>query len=110
LFDPGSLGEDIRATLKEEHVTPGAELTVAVKYPEDALVEMRVICERGEPPQKAAAGTIAHPTLVKMVPARLRTITGVSSAVEFALDRPRINLGREAEITDALGRAIRRNE
>ncbi len=42
--------------------------------------------------------------------ARLLTITGVSSAAEFTLDRPRINLGREAEITDALGRAIRRNE
>jgi FHA domain-containing protein len=110
LFDPGSLGDDIRATLKEERVTPGAELTVAVKYPVDALVEMRVICERGEPPQKAAAGMIAHPILVQITPARLVTITGVSSAVEFALDRPRINLGREAEITDALGRAVRRNE
>ena len=26
------------------------------------------------------------------------------------MDRPRVNMGREAEITDALGRAIRRNE
>jgi FHA domain len=110
LFDPGSLGDDIRATLKEERVTPGGELTVAVKYPEEALVEMRVVCERGEPPQKAAAGNIAHPTLVQITPARLLTITGISSATEFTLDRPRINLGREAEITDSLGRAIRRNE
>jgi hypothetical protein len=109
LFDAGQLGDDIRATLKEERVTPPAELTVAVKYPEDALVEMRVVFERGEPPQKAAAGTIA-PAVVEIVPAHLLTITGISSAAEFTLDRPRINLGREAEITDSLGRAIRRNE
>jgi hypothetical protein len=110
LFDPGQLGDDIRATLKEERVTPPAELTVAVKYPEDALVEMRVVCEREEPHQKEAAGKIALPGVVELVPARLRTIIGVSSAPEFILDRPRINLGREQEITDALGRAIRRNE
>ena len=71
---------------------------------------MRIICERGEPPQKAAAGNIARPTVVEIVPARLVTVTGVSSAPEFTLDRMRINLGREQEITDALGRAIRRNE
>jgi FHA domain-containing protein len=110
LFDVGQLGDDIRATLKEERVTPPADLTVAVKFPEEALVEMRVVCERGEPPQKAAAGMIARPTLVEMTPARLLTVTGVSSAAEFMLDRPRVNLGREAEITDSLGRAIRRNE
>jgi FHA domain len=110
LFDPGQLGDDIRATLKEERVTSAAELTVAVKYPDDALVEMRVVCERGEPPQKAAAGSIVPPAVVEIVPARLVTVTGVSSAAEFTLDRPRINLVREAEITDSLGRAIRRNE
>jgi pSer/pThr/pTyr-binding forkhead associated (FHA) protein len=110
LFDAGQLGDDIRATLKEERVTLGGELTVLVKYPDDALVEMRVICERGEPPQKAAADMIVRPTLVRLVSARLVTVTGVSSAAEFILDRPRINLGREAEITDSLGRAIRRNE
>ncbi len=48
LFDPGQLGDDIRATLKEERVTPPTDLTVAVRYPEGALVEMRVICERGK--------------------------------------------------------------
>jgi len=115
LFDPGQLGDDIRATLKEERVTPPEDLTVAVRYPavnheDDALVEMRVICERREPPQKAVAGTIARPTSIELVPARLLTVTGVSSATEFILDRPRINLGREAEIADALGRTIRRNE
>jgi hypothetical protein len=109
LFDPGQLGDDIRATLKEERVTPPADLTVAVKYPENALVEMRVVCERGKS-EPAPTAAPAQPLAVEIVPARLLTITGVSSAAEFTLDRMRINLGREAEITDALGRAIRRNE
>lgn len=110
LFDPGQLGDDIRATLKEERVTPPEDLSVAVKYHEGALVEMRIICERGEPPQKAAAGNIARPTVVEIVPARLVTVIGVASEAEFTLDRMRVNLGREQEITDALGRTIRRNE
>jgi hypothetical protein len=110
LFDAGQLGDDIRAKLKEERVTPPEDLTVAVKYPEDALVEMRIVCERVETPEKAAAGRIAHPTVVELAPARLVTLTGVSSAPEFTLDRQSINLGREEEICDTLGRAVRRNE
>jgi hypothetical protein len=110
LFDVGQLGDDIRATLKEERVTPPDDLAVAVKYPEGALLEMRVVCERVEPPEKAAAGNIAHPTVVELTLARLVTLTGVSSEPEFILDRSRINLGREEEICDTLGRAIRRNE
>ena len=111
LFDPGQLGDDIRATLKEERATPPDDLTVAVMYPADALVEMRVVCERVEPPEKAPAGTIAQPTVaVELVPARLVTLTGVSSEPEYTLDRLRINLGREGEVSDTLGRTIRRNE
>jgi hypothetical protein len=110
LFDPGQLGDDIRATLKEERVAPPEDLTVAVKYPEGVLVDMRVICERGEPPQKAATGIIGRPGVVELTLAQLVTIIGASSAAEFTLDRQRINLGREAEIADALGRTIRRNE
>jgi hypothetical protein len=110
LFDAGQLGDDIRATLKDERVTPPEDLAVAVKYPEGALLEMRVVCERVEPPERAAAGKIAHPTIVELTLARLVTLTGVSSAAEFILDRQRINLGREEEISDSLGRAIRRNE
>jgi hypothetical protein len=37
-------------------------------------------------------------------------VTGASATPEFTLDRPRINLGREEEVVDSLGRAIRRNE
>jgi len=111
IFDPGQFGDDVRSTLKEERVTPPDDLTVFVHYPENALVEMRVLCERDKT-EPAPAAPVPPPTaaVVPLLPARLLTVTGVSSASEFYLDRPRINLGREAEITDSLGRAIRRNE
>ncbi|HWF07811.1 MAG TPA: FHA domain-containing protein [Bryobacteraceae bacterium] len=112
LFDPGQLGDDIRATLKEERVEPPADLTVAVQYPDQAQPdqqrkEMRVICERIEKPPAAAALPEAS---VKVVPARLVMLTGASPMGEFILDRARVNIGREAEILDAAGRMLRRNE
>jgi hypothetical protein len=111
LFDPGQFGDDVQATLKEERITPPADLTVSVKYPEDALVEMRVICERAKTePVPVVTHVVPAAVVVELHPARLLTITGVSSSPEFLLERPRINLGRAAEITDALGRTIRRNE
>jgi hypothetical protein len=110
LFDVNQLGGDVRSSLEEERIEPPSELTIAVRYPEEALVDMRILCERIEkdlpapPPVAAAGNTIA------LAPARLVTLSGVSSAPELPLDRPRINLGREEEVVDALGRAIRRNE
>jgi FHA domain len=114
LFDPGQLGDDIRAVLEEEHIAPPAELSAEVRYSEEALVEMRILCERVEkitrieaPVPTPEAPPSAHVTIA---PARLLTVTGVSSSPELLLDRARINLGREEEVVDSLGRAFRRNE
>jgi hypothetical protein len=109
LFDAGPLGDDIRATLKEEGVTPPGDLTVFVRYPEDATAEMRVICERIEnkPVAPVPASVAAS---VAMTSARLITTTGISSALRFDLNQQRVNLGRESEVVDALGRTIRRND
>jgi hypothetical protein len=107
LFDAGQLGDDIRATLKEERIEPPADLTVMVKYPDQPQKEMRVICERIEKPEAAAA---APEATVSVVPARLVMLTGASPMGEFALDRPRVNIGREAEILDGAGKMLRRNE
>ncbi len=107
LFDPRQLGDDVRATLKEERVTPPADLTVMVKYPDEAAIEMRVICARAESAPAVSAATAVP---AGTTPARLVTVTGGPSSQDFALDRLRINLGREGEIVDALGRAMRRNE
>jgi FHA domain len=113
LFDPAQLGDDIRATLEEEQITPPSELTAAVRYSEEALVEMRILCERNlapTPPPLASEATPPPPEPVAIIPSRLVTITGASAAPDFTLDRPRINIGREEEVMDSLGRAIRRNE
>jgi hypothetical protein len=108
IFDPAQFGDDVRATLRQERVTPPEDLTVVIHFPENPLVEIRVLCERDR-----SEPTPAHPDAppaVALLPARLLTVTGASSTPEFYLEQPRINLGREAEITDSLGRAIRRNE
>ena len=118
LFDPGQLGDDIRSVLEEERVTPPPELTVFVHYSEEALVEMRILCEKAEKAEKttriepvpAAPEPIAPAPAVVLVPARLVTITGAASSPELPLDRPRINLGREEEVLDAMGRVFRHNE
>ena len=104
LFDPGQLGDDIRATLKAERVTPPEDLTVAVKFPEEAQDELRVVCER-------SVKTLHQPGApVAITPARLVTITGVSSIPECYLDRVRVNLGRVEDVADAAGKTIRHNE
>src|SRR5208337_4550899 len=40
----------------------------------------------------------------------LVTLAGVPSSQHFIADRPHINIGREDEVVDAQGRAIRRND
>jgi FHA domain len=115
LFDPGQLGDDIRSVLEEERVIPPAELTVFVHYSEGALVEMRILCEKTEKTVRieaalAAPIEIAPPAPAALVPVRLITITGVASSPELPLDRARINLGREEEVLDAMGRVFRHND
>ncbi len=111
IFDPGQFGDDVRDTLREERVTPPDDLTINIHFPENPVVEMRVLCQRDKTEAAPAAPVPpAAPVAVPLLPARLLTMTGVSSSPEFYLERPRVNLGREAEITDSLGRAIRRNE
>jgi hypothetical protein len=110
LFDVNQLGGDVRSSLEEERIQPPDELTIAVHYPEEAAVEMRILCERVEKDVPAPPRVVAAGKNVPLTPARLVTLSGVSSAPELPLDRPRINLGREEEVVDALGRAIRRNE
>lgn len=110
LFDVRTLADDIRATLKEEGVTPPADLTVVMRYPEDASAELRVTCERTEAPVAAAPAVPVAAEPIPITPARLITTIGISSAPGFDLNQPRVNLGRENEVVDSLGRTIRRND
>ncbi len=104
LFDAGQLVEDIRATLAEERVTLPANLTVAVHYPGEAESEMTVVCEKSDRSKPAVEA------VKPFIPARLTTVLGASNAHEFAVDKPHVNIGRESEVVDALGRTVRRND
>jgi len=105
LFETGPLVDDVRSTLKEEGVAPPGDLTILVHYPEEASSEIRVICERKEKDAEAVP-----PAPVTLTAARLITVIGISSSSTFDLDQPRVNLGREQEVVDSLGRTIRRND
>jgi hypothetical protein len=106
VFLPEQMPADIRATLVEAGVGFPEKLTVAVEYPENPAVELRVLCEKAPETETQPVSTAATP----LVPMRLVTLSGVSSSAEFIADKPRISIGRVAEVTDALGRAVRRNE
>jgi hypothetical protein len=96
LFDSGQLVDDIRATLSEERVTAPSELTVMVHYPENATQDLTVICERADKPAAIVAA--------------LKTARLTTPELEFTVDQPLINLGRDQEVVDAAGRVIRRND
>lgn len=103
VFEPKQMGDDIRAALVEERVTAPPTLTVSVHYPEDAPVEMRVLCEKSAQPT-------TENRRVELIPVRLQTLTGVASEQDFAVTQPRINMGRENDVADSIGRVIRRND
>ncbi|HWE51322.1 MAG TPA: FHA domain-containing protein [Bryobacteraceae bacterium] len=102
LFDPGQLVDDIRAALNEERATPPADLAVMIRFPEDAATEIRIFCEKTSQTAEPASAPTPVATLK---PARLST-----PSLEFTLNRPIINLGREHEVVDASGHVIRRND
>lgn len=108
LFEPGQMIEDVRAALLEERITPPHNLTVAVHYPEAAVVEMRIVCEKAT--QSSAVPQPSVPSALPPSQMRLITLTGISSSPDFVVDRPRVNIGREYEVVDGMGRAVRRND
>jgi hypothetical protein len=109
LFDPGQLSEDIRATLTEERIAPPGKLTVSVHYPPEAETDLRIFCEKSPPPAEQNEPAAAPPTH-PLAPMWLITLSGVSSAPEFFVERIQINIGREREVIDTQGRPIRRND
>jgi FHA domain len=104
LFAPDPMAGDVRATLVEAGVSIPATLAIAIDYPENPAVELRVLCE------KAAAAPVPASTARPLVPMRLVTLTGASSVPDFLMDRAHISIGRVDEVPDSLGRAIRRND
>jgi hypothetical protein len=110
LFDADHIGDDIRATLAEERITAPANLTIAVRYPENAVAEMRIICEKTGQTQAPSTAAAPTPPLTPLTRVILVTLCGFPSSQHFIADRPHINIGREDEVVDSLGRPIRRND
>lgn len=106
LFEPEQMMEDVRATLVEERVTAPGELAIAIHYPADAAIEMRVICEKAAKPVESPI----EPLISAVAPAKLTTKSGISSSETFALEQQQITIGRVPEVVDSLGRAVRRND
>lgn len=93
LFEPAQMLEDIRAALLEERVAASPNLSVRIDFPETAVVDLRVFCEK--------ASSAPKPAPEPLRPMRLG---------DFLLQRPVVNVGRVPEVVDAAGRALRRNE
>lgn len=99
LFEPTQLLEDLRAALHEERIDAPSDLTVAIYYNPEALVELRVTCDALQAPREPVV-----PVSIK--PARLLDPTGD----HYDLTGDRINIGRDQEVVDQLGRLARRND
>jgi len=115
LFDAAQLADDVRATLTEERATPPENLTVFVHYPEEAVVEMRVVCEKTEPATAPAVAPVPEPEpkhapAAPVKPMRLVTFAGVSQPAALTIERTHVSLGRDEEVIDSLGRPVRRND
>ncbi len=107
LFEPTTFAAHIRAELASSRITPPAELRVTLVFSADAEEEMRITCEKTEPPppepevQRAPA---------PFTPARLAVLAGTASEVEFVCEKTFLNVGREESVLDSEGRLIRRND
>jgi hypothetical protein len=108
LFDPAQMIDDIKSTLLSERVSPPEKLALMVHYPADAAVDLRIVCEKTAPEPEALPPP--PPPEMPLIPVLLRTLEGSSSETEFVADRQRINIGRERDVVDSLGRAVRRND
>lgn len=110
LFDPAQLLEDIRNALAGERASAPEDLQAEVRYLPDAPEDLAIQCEKIAPPEPEAPAPPPPPRSFPLVPVLLRTLTGAASESVFVADRPHLNIGREHNVTDTQGRAVRRND
>jgi pSer/pThr/pTyr-binding forkhead associated (FHA) protein len=84
------------------------------RYPKDLSVEIATSPTLPEPGQdwlsvEADVITEAAPVETPAAPARLVLLTGTANAVEFLLDKPRVNIGRTLDVSSEAGPS-RRND
>lgn len=103
----GRLEKDIRETLEGAQCQLPKDFRVDVKTAEtgDRNFEIAYSAEGVRPVQAAAPTEEPRDTV-----GRLIVVKGHTSRPEYTLDRPRVNLGRLAELTDSEQRIVRRND
>jgi hypothetical protein len=85
--------------------------SVRCEIPPGFHVNLNVVEEAFQPVEITYAKEARKPAVgaEPTAPGRLIVVKGKTAAAECALDKPRINIGRMAEITDSAHRVIRRN-
>ena len=97
-----AFGEKLEAALKEALHGSNCEaprgFAVEVRTAETGVQPFTIEYDYNRPLPAASA------------PARLTVVRGKAQQSEYTLDRPRTNIGRMAEVTDAEQRVVRRND
>jgi len=96
--DEARLANDVRQALESAGCQLPRAFTVEVKTAESGEGAFAVSYGAAPPPEASAA------------PARLLVVKGKAECAQYPLTRPRTNIGRLAELTDAEARVIRRND
>jgi len=94
------LAEDIREALARAKCEVPRGLTVEVRTAEEGREPFGIEYGAAQPPKTTAAA----------VHSRLTVVRGKAQQPEYQLDRPRVNIGRLAELIDAEQRLVRRND
>ena len=103
-----AFGERLETDIRE------ALEAAACEVPHGFSIEVRAV-ESGPHPfeieySAQPAKLVDAPVTVSKAPPRLTIVKGKTDRSEYVLDKPRTNLGRLAELTDAEQRVIRRND
>jgi FHA domain len=97
-----AFGEQLESAMRE------ALQAAACEIPRGFAVEVRTAETGAEP--FAIEYTADRPVPAPTAPARLAVVRGKAQQTEYAVDKPRINIGRLAELTDSEHRVVRRND
>lgn len=99
--DQGRLEKDVRETLEGAgcQVPRGFALEVATVETGERQFEIAYAMEHKSEPAAALPAT-----------GRLVVVKGKTARTEYSLDKPRLNIGRMEELTDADHRVVRRND
>jgi len=105
----GRLEKDIRETLEAARCEVPRGLAIEVHVGEGEGKPYEIEYSMAEPPPAATEPVEAPKPAVKTV-ARLVLVRGKAARDEYTLEKPRTNIGRLPELTDAEQRVVRRND